>query len=141
VPPGHGGGAGPYEPGAIFDKSKPLAWNSDFGTKTTLTEAERRAKYPLYRPEALEGSNPEVWVSRTAREIALRYDSNLVVHLIPIRIPRDPAETYRSMADEMEGTTATTIAGNPALVLPVNSSGPGNPPIARSWWLSTEMFR
>jgi hypothetical protein len=124
--PAQGSGAGPYERSGIFDKSKPLAWNSDFGTQTTLQAAQERASYSLYRPKDLEGSTPEVWISADSKETAFRYDSNLIVYVVPWRISRTPEETYQAEAEELGGSAAT-LSGNPAVVVPVDALGPGNP--------------
>jgi hypothetical protein len=118
---------------ALFNAEEPLLPG---GTEVTLEDAAALVQHPIYRIEDGSGALPEVWLSQSktdsdvSYEVALRYDSDLVLTFSPWPGGSDPVDTYERMASAWEAGYTTTIAGHPAWVVPPGAQGPGSPPVS-----------
>jgi hypothetical protein len=109
--------SGPRQLTDIFDPNKPLMLS---GEETTLSDVSTRAGFAIYTPQDAADSSPEVWYSADTSEVALRYDTDLVLLLTPwpIAAEVDAAAPYEAQAKEMGVGYTAKITEHPAWVLP-----------------------
>lgn len=117
--------SGPRQLTDIFDPSKPLMLS---GKETTLQEVATIAGFPVYTPNEAADVSPEVWYSADTSEVALRYDTDLVLLLTPwpSGAKLDVAAPYDAQAKEMGVGHTTTINEHPAWVLPSTGEDGGD---------------
>lgn len=105
------------------------------GTRVTLEQALRMVPFRIPRPQhelASDGTLTEVWVQPDTGEVGLRYSSGIRAYITtwPPRQVQDPMSFYTQQATEAGAGWATTIVGNPALVIPKDAQAPGFPPVS-----------
>jgi hypothetical protein len=106
------------------------------GNPTSLPDAARVAKHPLYLParlpRALGDERPEAWI--VDRQVGIRYssgsESGLVVDYGLWPPGGDPASSYKGIVRESGGGETTPIQGWPGLVIPASAAGPQEPPVS-----------
>lgn len=108
----------------LFDPSQELLPG---GQVVSVAEAARQVAYQLYLPNDAALPAPEVWIVRETDdagpffEAAVRYDSSVVITYGTWSNGRDPAAAYKKMQADWNAGYVTTIAGNPAWVVPAGS--------------------
>jgi hypothetical protein len=110
----------------LFDPSQDLIQG---GHVVSVAEAARQVAYQLYLPSDAALPAPEVWTVREIGEdgnafydAAVRYESSVVITYGVWTNGRDPAAEYKKMQADWNTGYVTTIAGNPAWVVPAGSS-------------------
>lgn len=115
---------------ALFDSSQPLF--VDTSGPTSYSEAINKADFTVATPQTLPKGveRTEVWYSDSSGEVAMRYGDTLVIEYVPWVADNPPAVEYANMAKQYGAGEATTVAGQPAWVVPAGSAGEGQPPVA-----------
>jgi hypothetical protein len=118
IPPG----PAPYFPNALFDPQTPLLVG---GSQTSMDQAASLVDHPLYRPNLTGDPIPQVWLVSERDEagdplhdVGLRYDSNLVILYGHWPSGSDAFAQYASESAQWDQGYTSTIAGNPAWVIP-----------------------
>jgi hypothetical protein len=118
----------------LFDPSQDLLQG---GQVVSVAEAARQVAYQLYLPNDAALPVPEVWIVREIGEdgnpfydAAVRYDSSVILTYGVWTNGRDPAAEYKKMQADWNAGYVTTIAGNPAWVVPAGSPHTVDPRIS-----------
>lgn len=115
---------------ALFDSSQPLF--VDTPEATSYSEAISKADFTVATPQTLPPGvqRTEVWYSDSSGEVAMRYGDTLVIEYVPWVADNSPAAEYANMVKQYGAGKATTVAGQPAWVVPAGSAGEDQPPVA-----------
>jgi hypothetical protein len=96
------------------------------GDRVSFSEAERRARHEILRPQdplASDETLTAVWASDRGRHVGLLYESGIQVVMEPLNHPEENmVSPYGQRARRGRNNYTTTILGAPALV------NPGSPP-------------
>jgi hypothetical protein len=110
----------------MFDPTETLLSG---GHTTTIADAASLVAYPLFLPQDPGLPAPQVWVVHEIGEdgsplveAAVRYDSSLILTYAHWPSGADPASSYVKEAADWHAGYVTTIAGNPAWVVPANEN-------------------